>query len=340
MTRPRAVVVGLGGPELSDAERHLLQDGQPLGAILFARNVVDREQLRRLTGAVRDALGRDDAPVLVDQEGGRVARLRPPVWRRYPPARAIADVASADPDVDLATALARDVAERIALDLVEVGIDVVCAPVLDLGLPAADRIIGDRAFGAAPERVAALGRAAIEGALAGGCIPVVKHVPGHGRADVDSHVALPVVTASAALLRATDWLPFRALADAPALMIAHVVYTSFDPERPASCSSVIVDDVVRGELGMTGLLFSDDVDMGALSGTAGERVAAVLAAGCDVALQCNGRLGDIEAGIAAAPPLTDAAWERYEDARAAARTPQQLAARMAALDVALAPLET
>ncbi len=332
LSAPKAVVVGLAGPSLDPDEARLLRRHRPLGVILFRRNVESRAQLRRLTADVRAALGDEAAPVLVDQEGGRVARLGPPEWRRYPPARRLG--ALAERDRARGSTAARTLARRIALDLTEVGIDWNCAPLVDVVRPETHDAIGDRAFAADPALVAALGAAMIAGFLEGGVVPVVKHAPGHGRARVDPHLALPRVEASAPELEALDAVPFRALAAAPAVMIAHVVYTALDPEAPASCSKRVVEHV-RHALGMSGLVLSDDVDMGALAGTTAARIAAVLAAGCDVALQCNGRCFDLEAALDAAPPLTPAARKRLDAARAQ-RLPQPPAFDAAALDDALA----
>ena len=311
--RPRAVVVGLAGLELTVEEEHLLADHDPLGVILFARNVSDANQVRNLIASVRDCLGRDDAPVLIDQEGGRVARLRPPLWRPYPPARRIGEVAERDPAAG--AALAGAVARRIALDLAGLGIDWVCAPVLDLLRPETHAVIGDRAYAGDPDLVARLGRAAVAGFLAGGVVPIVKHLPGHGRATVDSHQELPTVDAARAELVASDFVPFRRLADAPAAMTAHIRFTGLDTQRPFSTSARLVDEVARGTLGFRGLLFSDDVDMQALSGGVAERVAAVLDAGHDVALQCNGRHDDLVAALGAASEMSAAGWMRYIGAR-------------------------
>ncbi len=313
MSPPRAVVVGLQGPTLGADERRLLAQAQPLGVILFKRNVESPEQLRRLTAAVRAALGREDAPVLVDQEGGRVQRLGPPHWPAWPPAGRIGALAERDRNAGVAAA--HTLARRIALDLAAVGIDWVCAPLLDLALAETHAAIGDRAYTAEPELVAALGGAAVEGFLAGGVVPIVKHAPGHGRALLDPHLALPTVDAPLETLAAADFRPFAALADAPAAMTAHVVYAALDASRPASCSPVVVGEIVRRRLGLGGLLFSDDVDMGALAGPVDRRVQAVLAAGNDVALQCNGIRADLECALAAAPPLSDAALARVEAAR-------------------------
>jgi len=334
MSPPRAVVVGLEGPELSAVERRLLADARPLGVILFKRNVESRPQLTRLTAAVRAALGRDDAPILVDQEGGRVQRLGPPHWPAWPAARRVGALAERDRAAGLAAA--RTLTSRLALDLREVGIDWVCAPVLDLALAETHAAIGDRAYAGDPDLVGELGAAAVAGFLAGGVVPIVKHAPGHGRARVDPHRALPTVDAPLATLEAADFRPFRTLATAPAAMTAHVVYGALDPERPASCSPTVVGDTVRGRLGLTGLLVSDDVDMGALEGGVDARVDAVLAAGNDVALQCNGIRADLERALTAAPPLGDAALARVAAARrAVAETAADVADRRV-LDAALA----
>jgi beta-N-acetylhexosaminidase len=333
MTPPRAVVVGVAGPELDAHERRLLAERQPLGVILFKRNVVDPTQLARLTAEIRAALGRADAPILVDQEGGRVQRLGPPHWPAWPPARRVGVLAERDRAAGIAAA--RSLATRIAWDLRAVGIDWVCAPVLDLVLPETHAAIGDRAYAADPELVAALGAAAVAGFLAGGVVPVVKHAPGHGRARLDPHLALPTVEAPRATLAAADFRPFAVLADAPAAMTAHVVYTALDPDRPASCSRAVVGGIVRARLGVTGLLFSDDVDMGALAGPVGRRVEAVLAAGNDVALQCNGIRADLQAALTA-PPLEAAARDRLRAARARAATPTPDAGDRRALDDSLA----
>jgi beta-N-acetylhexosaminidase len=333
MTPPRAVVVGLAGTECADDERRLLAEAQPLGVILFKRNVEHPAQVARLCAEIRAVLGRPDAPILVDQEGGRVQRLGPPHWPRWPSARRLGELA--ERDVAGACEAAGRLARRIALDLAAVGIDWVCAPVLDLALAATHDAIGDRAYAGDPDVVTALGRAAVDGFLAGGVVPIVKHAPGHGRARVDPHLSLPTVDASLAVLDAADFAPFRALADVPAAMTAHVVYTALDRASPASCSTRVVQDVVRGRLGLQGLLFSDDVDMGALAGSVNARVRAVLAAGNDVALQCNGIRADLAAALAAAPPLSDGALARLARARQAAAA-SVVPAASAALDEVLA----
>ncbi|TVQ33799.1 MAG: beta-N-acetylhexosaminidase [Geminicoccaceae bacterium] len=334
MALPHAVVVGLQGVELEPQEQRLLAAANPLGVILFQRNVADPAQLRRLAADVRDCLGRDDAPILIDQEGGRVARLRPPLWRGYPPARRIGEIAERDPE--RGERLAYAVALRIAADLAAVGIDWVCAPVLDLLRPETHAVIGDRAFAGDPDLVARLGTAAVQGFLDGGVVPIVKHLPGHGRATADSHLTLPRVVASQAELEATDFVPFRLLADAPAAMTAHVCFEAIDPHRPFTTSATALDTVARGSLGTTGLLFSDDVDMQALHGSVAERVIAVLDAGHDVALQCSGRPEDMAAAVAVAPEMTAPSWTRFTTARARATSAALGDVDVAALDDELA----
>jgi beta-N-acetylhexosaminidase len=261
---------------------------------------------------MRGCVGRADAPVLIDQEGGRVARLKPPHWRRYPAAARLATLPEAEAAVRLAARL-------IADDLAALGITVDATPVLDLPVPGASDVIGDRAYGSEPGPVARLGRAVCEGLLAGGVLPIVKHMPGHGRARVDSHHALPVVEADAGSLAATDFAPFRALADMPWAMTAHVVYSAIDKDSPATLSRAVIDGVIRGEIGFDGVLASDDIGMGALAGGVGERVAGALAAGCDVVLHCNGTLDEMREAAGAAPALTPAAASRIARAEALRR---------------------
>jgi beta-N-acetylhexosaminidase len=303
----RAFITGVAGTALSEVERSFVREAQPWGLIVFARNVADPDQLRRLTGEFRNLVGRD-APVLVDQEGGRVQRLGPPHWPKYPPAAAHGRLYQRDRASGLAAA---SLAGRlIAADLHAVGIDVDCMPVADLPVVQADPIIGDRAFGIEPASVIALGAAFARGLIDGGVLPVVKHMPGHGRATADSHKKLPVVTADRSTLEATDFAPFRGLADLPMGMTAHVVFTAIDPVAPATLSAAIVHDVIRGSIGFQGLLMSDDISMGALSGSLGERACGALAAGCDVILHCNGDMAEMESVAAAAPQLQGAASRR------------------------------
>jgi beta-N-acetylhexosaminidase len=298
---PRAAVVGLAGTSLSAAERELLLARPPAGVILFQRNCADRAQLRALTDDLRGLARGRPLPVFVDQEGGRVMRLRPPEWRPLPAAAAIGRLALADRAG--ARAAAGLLGRLIAHDLREVGIDVACAPVLDVAAKGMTEAIGSRSLGSDPHLVAELARAVADGLLAGGVAPVIKHLPGHGRAVVDSHLALPVVGASAAALREADFVPFRALRDLPFAMTAHVVYLELDPERPATGSRAVIAAVIRGELGFQGMLLSDDLAMHALSGDPADRALAALDAGCDLALYCTGRLDETRAVLQAAPPL-------------------------------------
>ena len=305
----RAFVCGCAGTALSYDERAFLRDTRPWGLILFKRNVADREQLRALTDAFRDAVGRDDAPVLIDQEGGRVQRMGPPHWQAYPAAvRFDAEIGGR------ALEAARLVARLIAYDLREVGITVDCAPVLDVADPLTHAVIGTRSYSQSPERVAAFGRAVMQGLLEGGVGPVVKHVPGHGRARADSHYEPPVVAASRAELTARDFAPFRALRDAPMAMTAHVVYTALDPDRPATTSREVIQTIVRETIGFGGLLFTDDLSMKALRGPFAERARAAFAAGVDIALHCNGDLAEAREVAEASPDLEGASRERAEAA--------------------------
>jgi beta-N-acetylhexosaminidase len=312
-------ITGLAGLKLDPSEAAVMRAARPCGIILFARNVAEPAQVRRLSEAAREAVGHDIL-VLIDQEGGRVRRLRPPHWRELPCAAAYGQLYSADP-MDACRA-ARLAAQLMASDLRAAGINTNCTPVLDVPAPGSHDIIGDRAYGATAQQVAALGRAVAEGHMAGGVLPVIKHVPGHGRATADSHLELPIVTASREELERTDFAPFRACADMPAAMTAHVVYQAIDSGQPASTSARVIAEAVRGSIGFDGLLMSDDLGMQALSGSMAERTGAVLAAGCDVALVCSGDLADTEAAAAVAPPLSGAALDRYERACAVLRRQQ------------------
>ena len=314
---PKAVIFGCEGLSLSAWERDFFSKQDPLGFILFARNCAEPEQIRALTGELRSTVGREHAPVLIDQEGGRVARLRPPHWRAAPPAARFGTLARRDPEA--AREAARLNARLIAAELMALGITVDCVPLLDIAVPGAHEVIGDRAFSGDPGTVATLGRAVCEGMLAGGVMPVVKHIPGHGRAAVDSHHRLPEVSTGRAELEATDFAPFRALADAPWAMTGHVVYAAIDPERPATVSPKLVGEIIRGHIGFDGVLVSDDLSMQALCGGLGERAAAALSAGCDIALHCNGKAGEMAAVAEACGPLTEASLARLE---AAARRPE------------------
>jgi beta-N-acetylhexosaminidase len=304
------LILGLAGTELSEAERAFFRELDPAGYILFRRNIVDRAQLRHLTDDLRTLAGRDSLPILIDQEGGRVARMQPPEWPAFPPGRAFDRLYDLAPISAIEAARAN--ARALGAILAEVGITVDCVPLLDVVDPEGHAIIGDRAFGAEPLRVAALGRATLEGLSDQGVTGVVKHVPGHGRASVDSHVTLPRVTADAAALE-RDLAPFRRLSDAPMAMTAHVVYTAWDMERCASLSPIVIGQVIRQEIGFDGLLMSDDLGMQALAGGFGDRAAGVLAAGCDIALHCSGDMDEMIAvagAVGAIGPATQARLDR------------------------------
>ena len=307
---PRAVIFGCAGAALSAWERDFFAETAPLGFILFQRNCVEPAQVTRLVAELREAVQRQDAPVLIDQEGGRVARLKPPHWRSAPAAAVFGDLALRDRARGREAAMLN--AELIATELRELGVNVDCLPLLDLRFEAAHEIIGDRAFGKDPEIVADLGRAVCDGLLAGGVVPIIKHIPGHGRARVDSHETLPVVDATLQELKESDFVAFKILADAPWAMTAHVVYRAVDPQAPATTSPKVIEEIIRGHIGFGGVLVSDDLSMEALSGSLGERAAAALAAGCDIALHCNGERGEMEAVAAAASELTPAAQRRLD----------------------------
>ncbi len=310
----QAFICGCASTALTQDERDFLADADPWGLILFARNCEDAEQIRRLTDEFRTINGRDDAPVLIDQEGGRVQRLGPPNWRKYPPARRFAEVYRKD--ATEGARLARAGARLMADDLRKVGINVNCLPVADVPQPGAHEIIGDRAYGADVDEIAILARAAADGCLDGGVLPVIKHIPGHGRAGVDSHVGLPVVDAGREELADVDFAVFGQLRDFPLAMTAHVIYSAFDAERPATLSETVVRDVIRGEIGYAGLVMTDDLSMGALSGTLKERAEAAFAAGCDMALHCNGEFDEMLDVAEATPELDGEALVRAHGALA------------------------
>jgi beta-N-acetylhexosaminidase len=330
-----ACIFGLSGPEPTQEESAFFRDVRPWGFILFRRNVQTPAQVRRLTETLRDLIGRPDAPILIDQEGGRVQRLGPPHWPAYPPARMFQ--ALADPFER--RELVRLSARLMALDLVAVGLDVDCVPVADVPSPGAHNIIGDRAYADEPNEVGRLARAAAEGLIAGGVLPVVKHIPGHGRAGADSHEALPVVHADLDQLDRTDLEPFRRLSDMPMAMTAHVVFEALDPRRPATTSPTVISEVIRGRIGFDGLLISDDLSMKALSGEIRDRARAALAAGCDMVLHCNGDFDEMRAVAAGSESLADRAAERARAAlsrRPSSPEPVDEAEARARLSAALA----
>jgi beta-N-acetylhexosaminidase len=308
----RALISGCEWLYLTDNERAFFRDVRPCALILFRRNCQDAEQISRLTDEFREAVGSEDALVLIDQEGGRVQRLIPPNWRRYPAGRSFGD----HRDRERGLAAARLGARMIARDLRSIGITVNCAPVLDVPVAGAHDIIGNRAYGETADTVAALGRAVAEAYLEGGVLPVIKHIPGHGRAEVDSHASLPVIRASREEMRASDFVPFKALADMPIAMTAHILIPEIDPDRPASASPTIIGEVIRDEIGFDGLLMCDDLGMGALSGGMEERARAVLDAGCDLVLHCSGNFAEMKAVASVTPELGGDAARRFDAALA------------------------
>lgn len=319
----RAVIFGCSGVELTAAEQAFFREAAPWGFILFARNCSTPEQVRTLTTALRACVDRADVPVLIDQEGGRVQRLRGGPWRSRPAAAAFGEMCRRD--MRAACDLAYDNARLMAAELLDLGINVDCVPCLDLPVEGAHDVIGDRAFSRDPGTVAALGRAVVEGMLDSGVLPVIKHIPGHGRARSDSHAELPTVDAPRGELETRDFVPFRALAKVPLAMSAHVVYTDIDASAPATTSRRVIDDVVRGSVGFDGLLMTDDLGMRALSGSMAERAQAAIGAGCDVILHCNGQLDEMREVANAVPVLEGKSLARARAAFAALRRPKPFA---------------
>jgi len=316
----RAFITGVSGPELSAAEREFIRLERPWGFILFKRNIQTPEQVVRLVGELRQAIGDPEAPVLIDQEGGRVQRFGPPHWPVYPPGAVFGVLY--DIDRALGLSAARLSARLIAADLIELGVTVDCLPLADVPVAGADAVIGNRAYGTEPSKVAAIARAVTEGLEQGGVLPVLKHIPGHGRATADTHFRLPEVDTSKAELERTDFAAFQPLADLPMAMTAHVVFSALDPAQPATTSATIIQQVIRGVIGFQGLLMSDDVSMNALAGSIAERTRAIIAAGCDMVLHCNGDLGEMRAVAAETPELSGRALERANRALASRRAPQ------------------
>ena len=325
----RAFITGLSGTSISAGERQFLREASPWGLILFKRNIDNPSQVHNIVDDFRVCVGRPDAPVLIDQEGGRVQRLAPPHWAAYPSGAVYGQLYDRDRAAGIAAAKLG--ARLIAADLEALGITVDCLPLADLRLPGADAVIGDRAYGATPDKVAAIAAAVAEGLMEGGVLPVLKHIPGHGRATADSHKSLPIVRTDRTALEATDFAAFRALATLPMAMTAHVVFTAIDA-LPVTTSKTMISNVIRGFIGFDGLLMSDDVSMGALDGSIGERTAATLAAGCDVVLHCNGKLEEMHEVAKNTSELTGAA-ERRAVAALAARK------RTSAIDLAAARIE-
>lgn len=306
----KPILFGAKGHRLTDEEVAFFAEHRPCGFILFRRNVETPEQVRALVAEMKRVSENPDALILIDQEGGRVARLRPPHWREYPRGADYGRLWSLDPEFAGEAAFLG--ARLIADDLAALGINVDCLPVLDVPVPGADNIIGDRAYGTDPVVVMALGRAAAQGLLEGGVLPIIKHIPGHGRAMADSHLALPVVTATRAQLDGHDFPPFRALGDLPLAMTAHVIFTVCDPDAPATTSRKVIDGVIRDWMGFDGLLMSDDLSMKALSGDFSDRRKSALAEGCDLVLHCNGELAEMTPIAEGCPPFSSAASQRLE----------------------------
>jgi beta-N-acetylhexosaminidase len=312
----QAAIYGIEGFALTDEERSFFRDAEPAGYILFKRNCDNQEQLLRLTDSLRAIDGRDDLPILIDQEGGRVARMRPPQWPSFPAADRFAHLYRAAPSSAIEAVRAN--ARALALMLRSAGVNVNALPLLDVRQEGATDIIGDRALGSDPMQVAALGRAVLDGMASVGVVGIIKHMPGHGRALVDSHKELPVVDASAEELE-TDLEPFERLAKSPMGMTAHVVYTVWDAERPASLSPIVIRDIIRERIGFDGLLMSDDLGMEALQGDFGDRAAGVIAAGCDLALHCSGKMDEMVAVAGAVPAISPEGHDRLTRAMAATR---------------------
>jgi len=306
------VIFGCSGPVLEPGERDFFREAEPWGFILFGRNIESREQVRKLVEDLRETVGDARAPVLIDQEGGRVARLKPPLWHARPPQAVFGALYAQAPETAREAAYLN--ARLIAYDLGELGITVDCLPVLDVPVPGAHDVIGDRAFGHEPTVVIEVGRAVMEGLMDGGVLPVMKHIPGHGRAGCDTHLALPHVTADLTELSTTDFVPFRSLNACPMAMTAHVVYDAIDPNRPATTSPRVILKLIREEIGYQGLLMTDDLSMEALSGPVSARAKAALFAGCDVVLHCNGGRAEMEEVMAEAKPLEGAPLKRAEAA--------------------------
>lgn len=318
----RAFITGVSGLSLNDAEREFIRAERPWGFILFKRNIETPAQVSVLVRELKAVLGNADAPVLIDQEGGRVQRLGPPHWPVYPPGASFAALYDIDPKLGLAAA--RLSSRLIAADLADLGISVDCLPLADVPVAGADAVIGNRAYGTEPGKVAAIARAVTDGLEQGGVLPVLKHIPGHGRATADSHFRLPTVDTTKDELERTDFAAFQPLADLPMAMTAHVVFSALDPAHPATTSATIIEQVIRGRIGFQGLLMSDDVSMNALAGSIAERTRASVGAGCDMILHCNGNLDEMRDVARETPELTGKALERANRALAGRKPPKPL----------------
>jgi len=315
----KAFITGVAGTNLSAEERNFIAAERPWGFILFKRNVADPAQVTALTDQLRAAVGEPNAPVLIDQEGGRVQRLSPPHWPLYPPGAAFGSLYDIDAALGLRAALLS--ARLIGDDLAELGVTVDCLPLADVPVADADAVIGNRAYGTEPTKVSAIARAVTVGLAQGGILPVLKHIPGHGRATADTHLRLPVVDTAQAELEKTDFAAFRPLVDLPMAMTAHVVFSAYDPAHPATTSATMIETVIRGLIGFQGLLMSDDVSMNALAGSIAERTRAIFAAGCDLVLHCNGKLDEMREVASETPELSGKALIRAERALASRKPP-------------------
>jgi beta-N-acetylhexosaminidase len=326
--KTRAFITGVSGTELGAEEREFIRAARPWGFILFKRNIETPSQVVQLVRDLREAADEPDAPILIDQEGGRVQRLGPPHWPVYPPGAVFGTLYDIDPALGLFAA--RLSARLIAADLFELGVTVDCLPLADVPVAGADAVIGNRAYGTEPAKVAAIARAVTEGLEQGGILPVLKHIPGHGRATADTHFRLPVVDTAKAELERTDFAAFRPLAELPMAMTAHVVFSALDSAHPATTSATIIEQVIRGVIGFQGLLMSDDVSMNALAGSIAERTRAIVTAGCDMVLHCNGKLDEMREVARQTPELSGKALDRARRALASRKAPQafdRLAAR-------------
>jgi beta-N-acetylhexosaminidase len=316
----RAFITGISGRELNTAEREFIRAQRPWGFILFKRNIETPAQIACLVGELRETIADPVAPILIDQEGGRVQRFGPPHWPVYPAGAVFGRLY--DIDRALGLSAARLSARLIAADLVDLGVNVDCLPLADVPVAGANAVIGERAYGTEPDKVAAIARSVTEGLEQGGVLPVLKHIPGHGRATADTHFRLPVVDASKSELERTDFAAFQPLADLPMAMTAHVVFSALDPAHPATTSATMIHQVIRGVIGFQGLLMSDDVSMNALAGSIADRTRAILAAGCDMVLHCNGKLDEMREVARETPELSGRALQRARRALASRKAPQ------------------
>ena len=330
-----AAIFTCAGKVLTPDEQAFFKEVKPFGFILFSDNIGSPDQIRALTASLRETVGCENVPILVDQEGGRVARLRPPYWRESPPAKVFGDLGLRD--LEAAQRAAQINGRLIAMELFDLGINVDCAPVLDLSIPGAHDVIGDRSFGGEPQLVVSIARAFADGLMEGGVLPMIKHVPGHGRAMADSHKELPAVDLPRAELEMTDFAPFKGLADMPLAMTAHILFPQIDPDRPATISSLIIEEIVRGYIGFEGLIVSDDVTMAALSGSDRERAEQSREAGCDIVLHCFADLPQMREIAVGCGRLSEISRARFDSARRRVATkPKPINA--AALETELATL--